>query len=70
MMTNYERYEREINSNKEYSISVKDFLIFLQETDSKEAFEKELIGVKRHALNMYDVAVDWSIPVIMVKALR
>lgn len=62
-MTTREQYEFEILHNDDYNISLAKFTNWVK--DYKEAF--------KHALekrSIYETAVDFSIPVIMVKYFK
>lgn len=67
-MTNKERYNNEINWANDYKISVNDFMDILEEVPGDTTvFYNQLDEIREGKLSMYDVAVDWSIPLIMVK---
>lgn len=65
MMTNKEIYEKEININKEYKISILQFLTEIQQKDITEVFLKSLLEN-----DDYYTAVDFTIPLIMVKYFK
>lgn len=67
MMTNKEIYAKEINTMDDYKISVKDFMDILEEAQQTRLFFSHIEEIKKGFLDEYDVAVDWSIPLIMVK---
>lgn len=67
MFTNKERYEYEINWLKDYNISIADFLQFLVENNRTGLFFSHIAEIGKCDYTEYDVAVDWSIPLIMVK---
>lgn len=68
MTNNKKRYEREINTDSSYKITISEFQKWLKtEEKRKEAFKKGLDDIIRKINNYYDVAVDFSIPVTMVK---
>lgn len=64
MTRNQRQYMEEINYDIEYKITVKDFTQWLAENKKEEVFRKML---ENKDLNVYDIALDFSIPVIMVK---
>lgn len=66
-MTNRETYMEEINKVNDYKISTKDFMDYLKEDDNEKTFFAQIEKIKKGLLDLYDVAVDWSIPVVMVK---
>lgn len=66
-MTNKETYMKEINVVSDYKISTKDFMDYLAKDDNEKVFFAQIERIKKGLLDLYDVAVDWSIPVIMVK---
>ncbi len=67
-MTNMERYNYEINWADDYKISVHDFMDILEEVPGDEKiFFGQLEEIRKGILDEYDVAVDWSIPLIMVR---
>jgi len=68
MTNNKKRYEREINTDSNYKITISEFQKWLKtEEKRKEVFKAELDNVIRKINNYYDVAVDFSIPITMVK---
>lgn len=64
MTRNQRQYMEEINYDIEYKITVKDFTQWLTENKKEEVFRKML---ENKDLDLYDIALDFSIPVIMVK---
>lgn len=58
-------YRKQINIDKDYKISIKDFIKWLKEYGEVEGFKKELA-----AYDDYSIATDYSIPVTMVKYFR
>ncbi len=64
MTQNQKRYMEEINYSIDYRISVKDFKQWLRWNKHEETFRKML---ENKDLDLYDIALDFSIPVIMVK---
>ena len=63
--TNRAIYEREINTNDYYRISVEDFKIWLLDNNLEDRFYKSL-----HDEDNYDIAVDFSIPISLVKFFK
>lgn len=59
-----EQYRKEINTDPFYRVSIDNFLRFLKKNHLQGAFA-ELIN--QEEIDMYFVAVDYSIPIIMVK---
>ena len=64
MMTARIQYETEILVSNDYNITLKEFTEWLEENNKTEAFKRSLKE------GMYETAVDFSIPVIMVKYLE
>ena len=54
-MTNKERYEREINTNDDYKVTIKEFESWLKEVTKED---------------IYDTACDYSIPIVMIKYFK
>ena len=67
-MTNYERYQKEINTCYDYIITKKEFLNWLDKNGKNQDFA-EAIFTAFLSGDLYTVAVDFSIPIVMVKAL-
>ena len=66
MMTARIQYETEMKENNtDYNITLKEFVDWLKENNKKEAFKK---SVEKEG--MYETAVDFSVPMVMVKYLR
>jgi len=65
---NYEKYRKEINFCEDYVITKKEFLDWLDKNEKNQDFG-EAIFTAFLSGDLYTVAVDFSIPVIMVKAL-
>ena len=65
-MTNKEIYNNEINTNEEYNITVAEFTEWLEENNLTEHFTTEVNNITTED-DIYYIAVDYSIPVIMVK---
>ena len=66
MMTARIQYEREMKENNaDYNITLSELMNWLKENNKTEAFKK---SVEKEG--MYETAVDFSIPVIMVKYLE
>lgn len=63
-MTNKERYLTEINSDPEYRTTIAEFKDWLTRNNMTDTFKRML---KSPDLDEYDIAVDFSIPVSMVK---
>lgn len=68
MMTNEMTYKIEINTVDDYRISIKEFENWLIENETKKNFLKHCLNSVYY--NDYDIAVDFSIPIILVKYLR
>ncbi len=66
-MTNRQRYEQDINHNEDYRISIKAFREWLQAENMTEVFHKKLRDKEE---TLYDIALDFSIPVAMVKYFK
>ena len=65
MTTNKIQYMKEINYDPEYKITVKEFTKWLAENNMEDTFNKML-----KEKDDYDIALDFSIPVTMVKYFR
>lgn len=67
IVTNRERYMKAINTDTEYKTTIAEFRQWLRDNNMEQRFATDM----RYPENdLYDIAVDYSIPVIMVKALR
>ena len=66
-MTNRQRYEHDINHNDDYRISIKAFREWLRTENMTEVFHKKLRDKEE---TLYDIALDFSIPVAMVKYFK
>ena len=66
-MTNRQRYEHDINHNEDYRISIKAFREWLRAENMTEVFDKKLRDKEE---TLYDLALDFSIPVAMVKYFK
>ena len=66
-MTNRERYERDINHSDDYRITVKAFREWLRAENMTEVFSRKL---RDEGESLYDIALDFSIPVAMVKYFK
>ena len=64
-MTNYERYLKEINTNKDYMIKKQEFVTWLKEEGKEKEFKETL-----NKEDVYFIAVDYSISIAMIKALK
>lgn len=64
-MTNKEIYMKEINTSKDYKTTFKEFMNWLEKNHKYEEILKEEIKE-----DIYKAAVDFSIPLIMVKKLK
>lgn len=62
----YQIYRTDCN-NKEYKISVQDFRDWLRKDNKEETFIKDLREAKNDIVSIYDVAVDYSISVELIK---
>ena len=65
MTTNKIQYMKEINYDPEYKITVKEFTEWLTENNMEDTFNKML-----KEEDDYDIALDFSIPVAMIKYFR
>lgn len=63
-MTARIQYENEILISDDYKIALSEFVNWLKENHKEENFKRSLKE------GMYETAVDFSIPVIMVKYLE
>ena len=67
-MTTYDNeYKANINTNKDYKISRKEFTEWLEEVGEKEFFENITKANELDLEEWYDIAVCYSIPFIMIK---
>ena len=66
-MTNRQRYEQDINHNEDYRISIKAFREWLRAENMTEVFSRKL---RDEGESLYDIALDFSIPVAMVKYFK
>ena len=66
-MTNRQRYEHDINHNEYYRISIKAFREWLRAENMTEVFHKKPRDKEE---TLYDIALDFSIPVAMVKYFK
>lgn len=66
MLTNKEIYEEVINVNKNFNISISDFSVWLEDNNYTKLFSEELDKIENED-DLYYVAVDFTIPVSMVK---
>ena len=67
-MTNYERYLHDISESVSlYKVNIQDFTMYLFHSMSINAFIDDLHMICDDTKTLYDVALDYSIPVIMVK---
>ena len=64
--TNEDIYKEEININEDYKISKAAFICWL--TQNEVDIKTSLYGISTET-DYYNVAVDFSIPLILVKAL-
>lgn len=62
----YEIYKTD-NNNEEYKISAQDFRDWLKEDKKEAGFIKDLKEIEKDIITIYDVAVDYSITVSLVK---
>ncbi len=67
-MTNESIYRKEINTNEDYKISKKEFEKWLRDENKLGVFTVDLYDAMMSD-DMYTVAVDYSIPIIMVKII-
>lgn len=66
-MTNRQRYEHDINHSDDYRISIKAFREWLTTENMTEVFHRKLRDKEE---TLYDIALDFSIPVAMVKYFK
>lgn len=66
-MTAYNEYQMNINTNEYYKISKKDFVKWLEESGEKNFFKNMIEADELNIEEWYDIAVDYSIPFIMIK---
>ncbi len=68
MMTNKEQYFNEINHCEDYRTTIADFRTWLHDNSMEDTFN----GMLRHPAlyDDYDIAVDFSLPLVMVKYFR
>lgn len=66
----YEIYMEGISSQDEaFKITKQDFIDLVEKNYNARDLKKDLQKVIDGLYDLYDVAADWAIPVIMVKAL-
>lgn len=63
-MTYEEQYRKEINTDPFYRVSIDNFLYFLKKNHLQGAFAE---SINQEDIDIYLIAVDYSIPIIMVK---
>lgn len=63
------QYRNEINTNQEYKITYKDFIAWLKSNNAEKNFRQSLNTIENEK-DIYSIAVDYSIPVIMVKRFK
>ena len=63
-MTARVQYEKEIITSEDYNISLSEFVNWLKDNNKEADFRKSLKE------GMYETAVDFSVPVIIVKYLE
>lgn len=67
-MSNTDRYNHDIShGNIDYKISIESFKNWLRAENLQETFNQML---KDRELTLYDIALDFSIPVSMVKYFK
>lgn len=67
-MINKATYERNIRErDEEYKIKNEDFLQWLEENNHMDFFKSQIERLRRGRIEFYDIAVDFSIPISMVK---
>ena len=64
---NMKSYMASINTDETYRITVKDFRQWLRDKNMTAEFERQL---RDEDLTLYDIALDFAIPVSMVKYFR
>lgn len=66
-----EQYRREVNKSKDYKISKEDFIKFLESDEkTKKTFYRKLEWLEEEEDYIYYIAVDYSIPITMIKYFR
>lgn len=66
MMTNKERYNKEIaEQNSYYKTTIKEFIDWLKENNEYEWFGIRILNNE----DFYNIATDYSIPLVMIKYL-
>ena len=66
-MTNREQYIAELKEqDKDYRTTIKDFIRDIQTMGLTDRFKDDIKSIGIHN-DVYDIAVDYSIPVMMVK---
>ncbi len=66
-MTNREQYINELaKQDKDYRTTIKDFIRDIQTMGLTKRFREDIKSIGIHN-DVYDIAVDYSIPVTMVK---
>ena len=62
------QYQEELSDNsREYHVSIKDFTLYLKDNNEMGAFQKTLEEILKNQTTLEYVAVDYEIPVIMIK---
>jgi len=68
--TNEEIYRKEINENKDYKTTKEKFKEWLKENEYEKQFEKDSTQmIENLDMDIYDIAVDYSIPIILLKVM-
>lgn len=63
-----EQYRKEVDKNKDYRISKEEFAKFLESDEkTKKSFYNKLEWLEEEENYIYYIAVDYSIPITMVK---
>jgi len=68
--TNEEIYRKEINESKDYKTTKEKFKKWLKENEYERQFKRDCKEmIENPDMDIYDIAVDYSIPIILLKAL-
>ena len=68
MMTNKEQYFNEINRCEDYRTTIADFRAWLQDNNMEDTFNERLQHPSLY--DDFELAVDFSIPLTMVRYFR
>ena len=62
------QYQEELSDNsRQYHVSIEDFTLYLKNNNEMDAFQKNLEEILKNQTTLEYVAVDYEIPVIMIK---